>query len=112
MPDDEPRDPPPAPSIDPRPLDYRSGAQDRDSTAARATGAGVLAFITLWAGAFAGGAVASRRGIIVGGLAAAAIVMVITQLLRRNERNHAYVAGAWVGLAIGLLLVGWCAAVL
>ena len=55
---------------------------------------------------------ASRRGIIVGGLAAAAIVIVITQLLRRNERNHAYVAGAWVGLAIGLLLVGWCAAAL
>jgi len=55
---------------------------------------------------------AGRRGVIAGGLLATAMVIIISQLLRRDERNHSYVAGAWVGLALGLLLVGWCAAVM
>jgi hypothetical protein len=96
---------------DPQPLDYRSASDERGSIAARAIGAGVIAFVMLWAGAFGGGFVGGRRGVIAGGLLATAIVVITAQILRRKERN-AYVAGAWVGLALGLLLVGWCAAMM
>src|SRR3954453_18275754 len=104
MSDDGPREP--------RPLDYRSpGDEPAPASIPRTVSAAVIVIAVMWAGAFAGGVVGRSGGVVVGGFLASALVIAILLLLHGNASNHPYIAGAWVGLALGWLLVGWCAAV-
>ncbi|CAN5363038.1 hypothetical protein BH09PLA1_BH09PLA1_05070 [soil metagenome] len=103
--DDEPRQP--------HSLDYRDPREEVETSGvARAIGSCMLTVFCVYGAIMFGGSKGGNRGATASGLIAAVLFAVYAGWMHRRFGARAVVAGMWIGIAVSLLLVGICGAVL
>jgi hypothetical protein len=95
------------------PLPYRDPRDDREPNAvAKAIAAGFAVVVVTWAGTVIGGlAVGSSRGIVCGGIIGIVPFIAYAITLRNRKRRPVVVGGLMIGIAVSVLLIGLCGAV-
>ena len=91
-------------------LEYRDPHRDGEQFALWKMGGGcLLTLFVTWLSIFTGAiALDVPQGAIVGGLAAVVLFLAYSAVQHRRGRARAFIAGIWIGSALGLLLTGFC----
>jgi hypothetical protein len=107
QPNNAPGEGPPEPQR--QPLGYAPGHRVSRGTRVGQVIAGTLMAVFVFLGiAFGAPFVVGQIGMLLGPLAAIALLVPLALKLRRNTLYRPWVAGIWIGLGIGLLTDGLC----
>jgi hypothetical protein len=94
-------------------LNYRDPHRDGEQAVlVKLAGGCLLTLFVVWLSIFTSAvSFGMGRGAIVGGMSAISLFAAYAAVQHRRGKAKAFVAGIWIGSALGLLLTGFCSTV-